>query len=359
MEGDQGCRLLVQLVGKWVAHWSLSEFQGPQFHWSTKLVYKHLGFHPSSPIFIMVKIVFTIFDCLEPAERLKCFKWRWYVFQLEKAPSTGKAHIQGCGEIENSNNLKAQIVKFNKNFKGHVEAMRGSVEQAATYCMKQETRHEDCNGPTWFQQGEWQEAVLHEKKSKKRQGKRSDLQDAIDAAADYATMEDYASAFPTCFFKYPSAMREWFQMKRPKLQASISTLWKWQQDVVDMLQERPDNRKVYWFFDEVGGAGKTEFAKWLVEHRNAFYWTNGKTADFAYAYNAQPIVVFDFTRTLEDHVNYQVIESVKNGLLVSSKYQSCLKSFPTCWVLVFSNFMPKLTALSADRWVIVNNFPKE
>lgn len=71
-------------------------------------------------------------------------------------------------------------------------------------------------------------------------------------------------------------------------------------------------------------------------------------------YNEEKIVCFDFVRTLEDHVNYGIIESFKTGRLQSTKYESKIMEFDSCKVIVFANFSPNLTAWSADRYDIIN-----
>lgn len=85
---------------------------------------------------------------------------------------------------------------------------------------------------------------------------------------------------------------------------------------------------------------------------NAAYFTNGKTSDIAYAYNNENIIVFDFSRSNEDRINYQVIEQLKNGLLFSGKYSSKNKVFDTPYIICFSNFHPDRDKLSEDRWNI-------
>lgn len=83
---------------------------------------------------------------------------------------------------------------------------------------------------------------------------------------------------------------------------------------------------------------------------NAFYISGGKTADIALAYARQDIVIFDFAREQEERVNYHCIEKFKDGLMWSPKYNSKTKIFRPPRVLVFSNFEPDVTKLSADRW---------
>ena len=70
---------------------------------------------------------------------------------------------------------------------------------------------------------------------------------------------------------------------------------------------------------------------------------NAKSADVKYALTGQRIVVFDLSRSQETHVNYEVIESVKNGVCFSTKYESQMKVFKTPHVVIMANFAPDET----------------
>lgn len=89
------------------------------------------------------------------SEHIKCC-----VFQIEKAPTTGKLHCQGLIQF-----TTARAMAYVKNVVGnnsHVETMKGTVEQATAYCRKPETRF--C-GP-----------YLIGDEPKCEQGKRTDLE---------------------------------------------------------------------------------------------------------------------------------------------------------------------------------------
>lgn len=268
--------------------------------------------------------------------------WEWCIYQLEECPTTKRHHYQCAGRLRKKSNLKNMLSKFNKKFRGNLEVMRGSLEANRIYCSKEESR---ISGP-------WEDGVMPDISS----GKRTDLDEAVEAAKDYEDFTMYAKAYPKVFIKHNRALKEYWRMCRPEMEHPVIELRPWQKNVVTMCEREPDDRKVYWFYDEKGGAGKSILGKYLRRNHGAFYWQNSKTADFAYAYEGQRIVVFDFTRTLEEHVNYGLLESVKNGMIVSTKYESTLKDFKSPWLLVMANFQPNVHKLSEDRWVIINSF---
>ena len=117
-------------------------------------------------------------------------------------------------------------------------------------------------------------------------------------------------------------------------------LKKWQRDLLLELQGTPHPRKIVWMVDEKGNTGKTYLSKYLLTQKKAVRFENGRSADIKYAYNGESIVIFDLTRSQQEHFNYEVLESVKNGVLFSSKYQSGMKVFPVPHVVVFSNWGP-------------------
>jgi hypothetical protein len=105
-----------------------------------------------------------------------------------------------------------------------------------------------------------------------------------------------------------------------------------------------------WVWEAKGGVGKTMLAKWLIVNKGAFYLQNGKNTDIAHAYRSQEYVVVDLTRSQEGMFNYGMLESFKNGIFFSPKYESQTKIFKPAKIVVFANWEPDKTKLSADRW---------
>jgi len=144
----------------------------------------------------------------------------------------------------------------------------------------------------------------------------------------------------------------------------VSTLRRWQQGIVDIVKREPDDRTVHWYWDSVGGVGKTALAKYLVvkPEFNAVYM-NGKGADIKFFltkhFAAQDtnkdnlICIWDLSRTSEDFIPYGSIEALKNGLFFSGKYESEMVVFNSPHVIVFANYPPDQEKLSGDRWHIV------
>jgi len=79
------------------------------------------------------------------------------------------------------------------------------------------------------------------------------------------------------------------------------------------------DRKILWVWEPEGNTGKSWLAKWLVVNRKACYLQMGKKTDIAHAYKGEEMVAFDLTRSDKDFLNYDVLESLKNGVFFSPK----------------------------------------
>jgi len=131
----------------------------------------------------------------------------------------------------------------------------------------------------------------------------------------------------------------------------VAELRPWQKVLEAELLEEPDDRKIVWYCDGVGGAGKTQFCKWMAAKHGATVLTNGATKDLAAAIPDAPrIVLVNIARTVEGRVNYGALEQLKDGLMFSAKYESKTKVFDSPHLVVFANFLPDRTSMSEDRW---------
>lgn len=133
-----------------------------------------------------------------------------------------------------------------------------------------------------------------------------------------------------------------------------ATLRKWQDEVLRRIDIQ-SNRQILWVYDEEGNKGKTFLSKYLCVMKGAIRFQNGKSADIKYAYNGQDIVIFDYVRSMEEIVNYGIIECMKDGIMFSTKYESKQKYGHTnTKVVCFSNFKPAIDKMSLDRWDLLN-----
>lgn len=136
-------------------------------------------------------------------------------------------------------------------------------------------------------------------------------------------------------------------------------LYKYQQEVLDLVKTEPHDREIHWYFSYRGRTGKSSLCKHLCMAHDAII-VGGSYKDAYYAIidrikqNKPPkIVVFDLPRTSgAKFLSYTAIEGIKNGLFFSTKYESQMAIFNPPHILIFANELPDMGQLSKDRWKI-------
>jgi len=269
----------------------------------------------------------------------------YYILGREEGEEKQTPHIQGYVQMQKKVRLKAfgdsWVARLGR--RPHVESAKGNAESNIKYCSK-----EDENPLEWG------------KVRGLKQGARNDISDLYDSVLDGKSNVEIAEENPS-WFRYHKAvdrLREEVKLddakKEMEKEMEDKILRPWQGAMlVKLLQQ--DERKVLWIVDEKGGLGKTFMAKYLVVKQGACYVTGGKNSDIAHAYSGEPIVVFDLMRQQETHNNYYAtIEAMKNGMIFSGKYESTTKVFKPAKIIVFANWEPDYSTLSADRWDVVS-----
>ncbi len=267
----------------------------------------------------------------------------FYIFQEEICPVTKKNHIQGYLELEKQVSLKTLKSYFSDDTL-HLEKRKGTQSQAISYCSKEETRKSD--------------TLPVALGTPKKQGNRVDITRIINENDDskrLALIEEN----PIIYCRYHSGIDKIINLKKDQSERVKNTkkfrnviLKNWQTTALDQLLKQSD-RQILWIVDYTGNSGKTFLAKHLLANYSSHYVTNGKNSDIARSYNYEDIVIFDYSRSQQDHINYGIIEQFKNGIIFSPKYESCLKRKDDVKIICFSNFYPETSKFSKDRWNIM------
>jgi len=187
------------------------------------------------------------------------------------------------------------------------------------------------------------------------QGERTDMDAIREMLRENGPQEGIrmvAEHFTGQFIRYPGGITQLADLLVPKIpERADFVLRPWQSVLVEILRGPAHDRHIYWIEDGEGGQGKSRLTTYLCRAMNAIE-LDGKVTDCAFAYSSQPIVIFDLARpmdvsSLKDL--YVMAEKLKNGQLVSAKYQSKMKVFSVPHVVFFSNHAPPLGVWSADR----------
>ena len=233
--------------------------------------------------------------------------------------------------------------------RAHVEICRGSEEENKLYCVK--------DGKVLLEVGIYNTSIG-------QRGCPSSMGDNVIELIDFLksgkTIADIEPQHYLTFVCYGNMIMKIVNAHVLKMQMNEmrntfeKITWKhWQLDLIEYLKCEVDDRKVRWYVDPKGGQGKTFISKYLVSNGDCVRFENGKSADIKYGYTGQRCVLFDLSRSQMDHVNYEVIESVKNGIVYNTKYQSEMRVYKVTHVIVMSNEKPDESKLSRDRWDII------
>lgn len=251
-------------------------------------------------------------------------------------------HLQGFFILKN-----AQLFSWVKKRlpRAHIEAARGSSEAAADYCKKE---------------GDFKEVGVFPS----NQGKRTDLDRAISWADEFIIENGRAPSFdelslaqPNIATKYPRFINV-IRARAPPPSIEVGDPNDWQRSLESTLGGQADDRTILFYVDEEGGKGKTWFQRYFVTKypQKSQILSFGKRDDIAYMIDeTKNIFFFNIPRGAMEHLNYHLLEQIKDRILQSNKYESRVKVFrEKNHVVVFSNEYPDHSKMSADRFKLID-----
>lgn len=133
----------------------------------------------------------------------------------------------------------------------------------------------------------------------------------------------------------------------------------WQLEILEILKTEADDRTVHWYWSDKGCMGKSQFAKYCVAQLDCLFFEEGNKKDIMHLIFEAPDnrlekIFIDVPRKTGNNICYKAIESIKNGMIYSPKYEGGYKLFNSPHIIVFANKAPQTESLSFDRWHIVN-----
>lgn len=140
---------------------------------------------------------------------------------------------------------------------------------------------------------------------------------------------------------------------------TAASLFAWQEEVVNIIKQEPDDRSIHWYWEAVGKRGKSALVKYLLYHYNGLT-CSGKASDMKYLivqYEKKngyypELIIFDIPRHAKEYLSYSGIEEIKNGCFASTKYECEQVLMNSPHILCFANSEPDTLKMSEDRWVI-------
>lgn len=133
----------------------------------------------------------------------------------------------------------------------------------------------------------------------------------------------------------------------------------WQIEILEIMDTDPDDRTVHWYWSHAGKIGKSQFAKYCVANKNCLFFEEGKKSDIMHLIFEAPedrlhTMIIDVPRDNGNNISYKAIESIKNGMIYSPKYEGGYKLFNSPHIIIFANQPPQYERLSNDRWKVKN-----
>lgn len=238
-------------------------------------------------------------EILNKAKNYLISKSQEYIIGLEVGAS-GTKHIQGYVEFKNQINVKC--IYDNITNKMWITKAKGSKKENYNYCSKDNKYYTNMNFKTF--QEKLNDKILN---------------------------EEYENV-------------QW----RP-----------FQKEILDLIDTKPDHRKIHWYYNQDGNNGKSYLFKYINLTRNDVIIADGKKDNILYEVSKlieneiEPrIIILDIPRTHKDFVNYSLIEQLKNGCVQSGKYEGkkCLFRIPH--IIITSNYEPSYSAWSMDRYCV-------
>ena len=135
----------------------------------------------------------------------------------------------------------------------------------------------------------------------------------------------------------------------------------WQQQLLDFIA--PSDREIIWVIGQKGAEGKSWFQEYMINYYGSmrvFHSTLNKHSDGILhtltkkSVSLIDVFIFNMPRSFAvENVPYTLLEEIKDGQAISSKYDSKILRFKTPNIVaVFSNELPTTIEMSTDRWKI-------
>lgn len=276
---------------------------------------------------------------IEPGHPEWC---KFICYQLERCPDTSRLHYQGYLECQPKLRLSQLKSKGSLWNQAHFEKAHGSQESCIAYCSKESTRV-----------GEFTQHGI-----RTESGKSHQLSEAIARLQEGAQLESIHAEYPGIFIRYSKAIRDFIQQrdafKYSELLCPVDAdLRSWQFNLTTILGTEPHPRRIIWYYDPKGSAGKSTMVKWCLKKYQdlCVLVTTSSYKRVVFSMPSRPhVVIIDIPRAypIKDF-NYSTLETLKDGVAFDSMYNPRTKLFKIPHVVVFSNDLPDQKKFTSDR----------
>ena len=263
-----------------------------------------------------------------------------YLVYGRETGDSGTPHLQGFVIFNNSVSFTA--AKSRLGDACHIERARGTSEQAAAYCKK--------DGDFV----EFGELTL-------QPGKRSDWDAYKEWVVERGVVPskvEIVREWPSLWARYRKACIEYAEaLCPPPALTDTEPRLGWQTRVSGIMAAPPIDRQIVFVVDKEGNSGKSWMCRYALTKwpEKTQVMRIGKRDDMAHVVDIdKTLFLVDVPREQMMYLQYSVLESLKDRMIFSPKYESALKilrEVPT--VIVFSNEEPDYEKLTSDRYKVI------
>lgn len=276
----------------------------------------------------------------EPSVR--CLAW-----QCETCPDTGRLHLQGYVRTAANSGIAPVVALLAGLFGGnaHVAVCYRDEEANALYVTKEEGR---VHGPYIY--GNLRAPGV---------GARVDYELMRTYIASCTSLDEVyrgasANMFPTLVRAGTHTVERVFNVTRPQPEPLLLPYPNWSIGLLPILRAPAMPRLIH-FLVGPPNTGKTLFSlKILDEMGPMAIKVDGSPRDIFHAWNGQRVILLDLPKATRMTPSLaEACETLKTGVVFSTKYQSCMKRYPIPHVVVISNYdPPEEDVLAQDRIVL-------
>lgn len=247
----------------------------------------------------------------------------------------GTPHLQGFVSFRSRKRLNQVI-----NLLGQCHcSIAKYISESIEYCKKEKD---------YFEFGE----------KPKGRGNRSDLSSFMNAVREgLKDLKEVRNTFPEVYAKYPRFCIEYIKDHEDTPTVQDHPLREWQKNLNEKLKGPIDSREIIFLVDIKGNSGKSWFFRYYttLHKKNSQIILPCKKQDMAFLLrNDNRVVFFDCPRSKQgEFIQYDFLEEIKNGIVISPKYESMMKTFTCPHVVVAMNEYPNMEMLSADRYHVI------
>lgn len=186
----------------------------------------------------------------------------------------------------------------------------------------------------------------------------------LDKKIHWEKTKSKKAASEYCLKEESRTGKQWIYPHRATLKLITEAMFRECQKEIFMIKDNePNDRTIHWFIDKKGGCGKSALARLMKAKYGAHYIKGGKGESIlfqlgtklgakGYQMKEWETIIIDYPRTLEGMVSYTALETIKDGMICSTKYEGVDVMINSPHLIVFANWGPRIEAMSLDRWDI-------